>query len=131
MYEKGERKLCVYLKRDEGIQHRNLWIVRDKVGTHRTYKIEHRGDYHLLNTQGVAVMMSKKHLSHLIVGREPGSARQMFAKFKISHKRIALTVFTCSALTHDADEEETDPREDPGVKSRMCHPYPQRVVKGN
>ena len=23
------------------------------------------------------------------------------------------------------------PREDPGVKSRMCPPYPQRVLKGD
>ena len=36
-----------------------------------------------------------------------------------------------SKVTEDVFSNNTFPREDPGFKSRMCPPYPQRVVKGD
>ena len=52
-------------------------------------------------------MMSEK-ASKPLIGWEPVNARQMVARFKISHKRITLTMIMCYAPTNDAEEEETE-----------------------
>ena len=56
------------------------------------------------HSEGVAIMISKEG-QRTLIGWEPVSARIITAKFKTSHKRIALNIIQCYAPKNDADEE--------------------------
>jgi hypothetical protein len=56
------------------------------------------------HSDGVAIMISKE-AQRTLIGWEPVSARVITAKFKTSHKRIALNIIQCYTPTNDADVE--------------------------
>ena len=61
-------------------------------------------DENATHSEGFVIMISKEAQITLI-GWEPVSARIITAKFKISHKRIALNIIQYYAPKNDADEE--------------------------
>ena len=56
------------------------------------------------HAEGVAIIISKE-AQRTLIGWEPVIARIIMAKFKTSHKCIALNIIQCNAPTNDADEE--------------------------
>ena len=104
-YHVSARKVCEYLKKDEGVQHRYLRIVQDG------YKQDRRGwaQERLSSTQDTVTRGQQctthsrsyrydvEKASKSLIGWEPVSARQMVARFRTSHKRITLAESMCYA----------------------------------